>query len=151
MFTSKVPMQGRALLAILMLMPILSASAIDLSIDPVPQGALTMHWIEHTGGASGARTLMLIVRGVDPAEVDGTTLHEIGALLDSADPLVISYAVKALRRIGPRALPYTGRLQQIVVEEHCNITGIGRGDVAASALEKIGIPARPHGCRAWEK
>lgn len=94
---------------------------------------------------------MLIVRDVDPAAVDEQTLRQIGGLLDSADPQVVSRAVLALGRIGARALPYTRRLQQIVAEEHCNYTGIGNADFAALSLQKIGIPARPWGCRTWEK
>lgn len=136
----KVPMKRPAVFAVFALMQMLPAIASELPVDPFLQG-----------GAPGARTRMLILREVDSAMIDDKTLHEIGALLESADGVVVSRAAVALGRIGRRSLPYTRRLQQIVSEESCNMTGVGAGDFASVALINMGIPPRPRGCLAWTR
>lgn len=143
-------MKRPTLLALCVLGYALPAGA-QMSVGSVPQDALRLSWIVPADGAAQLRARMLILRRIDPATIDDQTLHEIGLLLSSADPVDVSHAARAMMYLGRRARPYTRRLQQIVSEEHCNMTGVGPGDSAGMALKKSGIPARPSGCLAWTK
>jgi hypothetical protein len=143
-------MKRQILLALCVLGYALPAAA-QMADVSMPHDAVRLSWSAPADGAAQLRARMLILRRIDPATIDEQTLHEIGLLLSSADPVDVSHTARAMMYLGPRARPYARRLQQIVSEEHCNMTGLGPGDPAGMALKKSGIPARPSGCLAWTK
>jgi hypothetical protein len=93
-----------------------------------------------------AEELAQIVRKIDTSTVDDNSLKEIASLLDSTDGAVRMWVAGALGHFGIRASAYAPRLQQMVSEESCNLTGITAADTAHFALTRMGIVRGPFGC-----
>lgn len=93
-----------------------------------------------------AEELAQYVRKIDTSTVDDNSLKEIASLLDSTDGAVRMWAAGALGHFGIRASAYAPRLQQMVSEESCNLTGITAADTAHFALTRMGIVPGPFGC-----
>lgn len=93
-----------------------------------------------------AEELAQYVRKIDTSTVDDNSLKEIASLLDSIDGAVRMWAAGALGHFGIRASAYAPRLQQMVSEESCNLTGITAADTAHFALTRMGIVPGPFGC-----
>jgi len=93
-----------------------------------------------------AEELAQYVRKIDTSTVDDNSLKEIASLLDSTDGAVRMWAAGALGHFGIRASAYAPRLQQMVSEESCNLTGITAADTAHFALTRMGIVPVLFGC-----
>lgn len=103
--------------------------------------------IARAGGDDGAHELATMMSTIDPLRVDDATLAELAALLDSPNDRVRFWVAAALGNLGPRAKVHAPKLQKLATAGHCRIgTGIHSGDIAESALTKMGIVPFPTTC-----
>jgi len=98
------------------------------------------------GDHSAAEEIANYVRRIDIANVDDSSLQDIASLLESSDGTVRLWAAGAIGHFGSRATPFAPRLQEMVSEESCNMTGISAADTAHFALKRMGIEPQPFGC-----
>jgi len=98
------------------------------------------------GDGSAAEELATISAKGDVTKISDTNLRNLASLLDSPSGWTRMWAAGAIGNFGPRAMKYAPRLQQIVSEESCNMTGLTAADTASFSLQKMGITPHPFGC-----
>jgi hypothetical protein len=99
------------------------------------------------GDVSAAEKLAHVTVNIDSEKINDDTLRRLASLLDSPNGSVRLWAAAAIGNFGARATEYAPRLQKIVSEEACNMTGLSAADTASSALNKMKITTVPFGCK----
>lgn len=99
------------------------------------------------GDVSAAEELAHISGDAEAQKINDDTLRNIVSLLDSPSGPVRLWAAAAVGNFGTRSAQFAPRLQKMVSEEACNMTGLSAADAASFALKKIGILPAPFGCK----
>ena len=102
-----------------------------------------------TSRTEAAEHLAMLTRGINPHEVDDTTLTEMLSLLETQEDSVRAWVAAALGHLGPRAKVAVPKLLKLLPEVDCLRGSLTSAPFLRVALKRMGeIPPPPPNCEA---